>query len=202
MDIPCGRGIFRGCRHWQAGLEFFDRITNTPPRSSVAAQVGSTSDNRFSHVDSAIARVRTHDAAGAERASLTTCDLSEATRFCCSLEPAAVLLNGSQVCEVLGRDDLPFKAVEALLAALADSEAADAAAGAAAPVYAAARMSPLLLAPRGARALLQRAGCNKAPRQGDVEALKNSARIALARDARAASNRGPPVAATPRPRRG
>ena len=137
--------------------------------------VGSTphlDETRFGHVDSILTNVRSHDSTNVERQSLAACDVTAATTFCVyRWMLLRFCLRPNEVCEVLSRDDLPFKAVESLVKALASQDAAEAASGAARVVYQTCSRSPLLLSGRGARAMLLRAGSRRQQQQGDAAML-------------------------------
>ena len=161
-------------REWQ-------RVTYAPPAQGTDRAshieldlVGSTphlDETRFGHVDSILTNVRSHDSTNVERQSLAACDVTVATTFCVSLDAPSILLRPNEVCEVLSRDDLPFKAVESLVKALSSQDAAEAASGAARVVYQTCARSPLLLSGRGARARLRRAGSRRQQQQGDAAML-------------------------------
>ena len=110
-------------------------VTYAPPAagtdraSHVELDLGGHLDGaRFGHVDSILTNVRSHEHPQ-ERASFAACDLTQATTFCLALSAPQILLSPNEVCEVLARDDLPLKAVEGLLRALASTDAAEAADG-------------------------------------------------------------------------
>jgi len=160
-----------------ARLKPYACVTYAPPAagtdraSHVELDLGGHLDGaRFGHVDSILTNVRSHEHPQ-ERTSFAACDLTQASTFCLALSAPQILLSPNEVCEVLARDDLPLKAVEGLLRALASTDAAEAAGGAARAVYQTCARSPLLLSGRGARAVLLRAGSRRADRAGDAAML-------------------------------